>query len=121
MMLDPIHLFTQNILWLISNITATYQNNPTLYIIENWVFSVYKLQQKMYDTINSPIPISEQIFLSVEGALGVPKKPKVENSKSYPPEILDMVKWFPKSPKIWKSKHAKGLPNSDLCVWSDFA
>ena len=30
----------------------------------------------------------------------VPKKPKVENSKSYPPEILDMVKWFPKSPKI---------------------
>ena len=26
--------------------------------------------------------------------------PKVENSKSYPPEILDMVKWFPKSPKI---------------------
>ena len=28
------------------------------------------------------------------------KKPKVENSKSYPPEILDMVKWFPKSQKI---------------------
>ena len=29
----------------------------------------------------------------------VPQKPKVQNSKSYPPELLNWVKWFPKSPK----------------------
>ena len=49
------------------------------------------------------------------------KNQKLKIQKVTPPEILGMVKWFPKSPKKWKSKHAKGLPNSDLCVWSDFA
>ena len=30
---------------------------------------------------------------------GVHVLPKVKNSKSYPPKILNWVKWFPKSPK----------------------
>ena len=38
--------------------------------------------------------------------LGWPKF--VKSSKSYPLDVLNLKKWFPKNPNIWKSRHAKG-------------